>query len=77
MTGSRRAALEAPQPVEQIPGLDALADAFLSLRTTDEARRFVARLMKGASPAEIQEDLTRYAEDARTRSRAASARSET
>ena len=44
MAGARREAPEAPQPVEPIPGLDALADAFLSLRTTDEARRFLRDL---------------------------------
>ena len=45
MAGARREAPEAaPQTVEPIPGLDALAGAFLSLRTTDEARRFLRDL---------------------------------
>src|SRR5262245_48114390 len=34
----------APQPVESIPGLDALADAILLVRTRDEARRFLRDL---------------------------------
>jgi TrpR-related protein YerC/YecD len=33
-----------PQPVESIPGLDALADAILVVRTRDEARRFLRDL---------------------------------
>lgn len=32
------------QPVEAVPGLDALADAVVSLRTRDEARRFLRDL---------------------------------
>lgn len=32
------------QPVESIPGLDELADAVVSLRTQDEARRFLRDL---------------------------------
>ena len=44
MAGVRREAPEAHQPVEPIPGLDALADAFLSLRTADELRRFLRDL---------------------------------
>jgi TrpR-related protein YerC/YecD len=35
---------QARQPVEPIPGLDALADAILSLRTRDEVRRFLRDL---------------------------------
>jgi TrpR-related protein YerC/YecD len=35
---------EARQPVEPVPGLDALADAVLLLRTRDEARRFLRDL---------------------------------
>lgn len=34
----------ARQPVEPVPGLDALADAVLLLRTRDEARRFLRDL---------------------------------
>lgn len=34
----------ARQPVESVPGLDALADAVVSLRTRDEARRFLRDL---------------------------------
>ena len=34
----------ARQPVEPVPGLDALADAVVSLRTRDEARRFLRDL---------------------------------
>ena len=34
----------ARQPVEPIKGLDALADAFLQLRSRDEARRFLRDL---------------------------------
>ncbi len=33
-----------PQPVESVPGLDALADAILVVRTRDEARRFLRDL---------------------------------
>lgn len=33
-----------PQPVEAVPGLDELADAVVSLRTRDEARRFLRDL---------------------------------
>jgi TrpR-related protein YerC/YecD len=49
MAGARGESREArtapqPQPVEPIPGLDALADAFLSLRTADELRRFLRDL---------------------------------
>src|SRR4029453_8892777 len=33
-----------PQPVESVPGLDALADAILVVRTRDEARRFLRAL---------------------------------
>ena len=36
--------LEARQPVEPVGGLDALADAVLSLRTRDEAQRFLRDL---------------------------------
>jgi TrpR-related protein YerC/YecD len=37
--------LEAPRhDVEQIPGLDELADAFLTLRTREELRRFLRDL---------------------------------
>ena len=35
---------EASQPVENVAGLDQLADAFLSLRTRDEVRRFLRDL---------------------------------
>ena len=38
------AQFSARQPVESIPGLDDLADAILSLRTRDEARRFLRDL---------------------------------
>jgi TrpR-related protein YerC/YecD len=44
MKEARRGAAEDPQPVEPIAGLDVLADAFLSLRTTDEVRRFLRDL---------------------------------
>jgi TrpR-related protein YerC/YecD len=44
MAGARRELADSTQPVESIPGLDALADAFLSLRTTDETRRFLRDL---------------------------------
>jgi TrpR-related protein YerC/YecD len=37
-------ALESSRDVEQLPGLDDLADAVLSLRTRDEARRFLRDL---------------------------------
>jgi TrpR-related protein YerC/YecD len=40
----RRAGRAARQPVEPIAGLDALADAVLSLRTRDEVRRFLRDL---------------------------------
>jgi TrpR-related protein YerC/YecD len=33
-----------PSPVEQVPGLDALADAFLSVRTREEAQLFLRDL---------------------------------
>ena len=35
---------QARQPVEPVPGLDALADAVLLLETRDEARRFLRDL---------------------------------
>jgi TrpR-related protein YerC/YecD len=44
MAGARRDTREAPQPVEPIPGLDDLAGAFLTMRTTDEVRRFLRDL---------------------------------
>ena len=44
MTTPRRRAGAARQPVEPVPGLDALADAILVLRTRDEARRFLRDL---------------------------------
>lgn len=36
--------MPARQPVEPVPGLDALADAVVSLRTRDEAQRFLRDL---------------------------------
>jgi TrpR-related protein YerC/YecD len=36
--------IESSRDVEQLPGLDDLADAVLSLRTRDEARRFLRDL---------------------------------
>jgi TrpR-related protein YerC/YecD len=40
----RSSARQARQPVEPIPGLDALAEAILVLRTRDEVRRFLRDL---------------------------------